>query len=138
MQKSPGAETSIILFDGVCNFCNGSVRFIINRDPQKHFKFAPLQSPAAQTLLQKHGLSLEPLDTFILIEEGKTYSRSTAALRIARQLKGLWPALYVLILVPRAIRDSLYNILARNRYKLFGRRGTCMIPSPELRDRFMT
>lgn len=88
-------------------------------------------------MLERHNLSPGSLDTFILIQEGKTYGRSTAALRIARQLKGFWPALYVLILVPRALRDSLYNILARNRYKLFGRRETCMIPSPELRDRFM-
>ena len=138
MERSPGDPPSIVLFDGICNFCVGSVRFIINRDPQKHFRFAPLQSPAAQTLQRKHDLHPGSLDTLILIEGRKAYSRSTAALRITRQLKGLWPALYVLILVPRAARDWIYKVLARNRYKLFGKRETCMVPPSELRDRFMT
>jgi predicted DCC family thiol-disulfide oxidoreductase YuxK len=138
MERDLGDQSSIVLFDGVCNLCNSSVRFIINRDPQKHFRFAPLQSPSAQGLLQRHDLSPGSLDTFILIEAGKSYSRSTAALRIVRQFKGLWPAVYVLILIPRAVRDWVYNVLAKNRYKLFGRRETCMIPSHEVRDRFMT
>jgi predicted DCC family thiol-disulfide oxidoreductase YuxK len=138
MERNPGDPPSIVLFDGICNFCVASIQFIIDRDPQEHFRFAPLQSSAGQSLLQKHNLNTDDFDTLILIEDGKAYHRTTAALRITRQLKGLWPAMYGLILVPRAVRDLIYNVLARHRYKLFGKRDACMIPSPELEDRFMT
>jgi predicted DCC family thiol-disulfide oxidoreductase YuxK len=137
MEINPGAPPSIVLFDGICNFCVRSVRFIINRDPEKHFRFAPIQSSAGQILLRKHNLNTDDFDTLILIEEGKAYNRSTAVLRIIRQFRGLWPALYALVVVPRAARDLVYIVLAKNRYKLFGRRDACMIPSPELEDRFM-
>jgi predicted DCC family thiol-disulfide oxidoreductase YuxK len=130
-------RSSIILFDGVCNFCNGSVAFIIRRDPHKHFKFASLQSPAGQALLKKHERSPEQLDTLILIEEGKIYDRSTGALRIAKRLSGFWPGFYILIVIPAPIRDLLYNLVAKHRYNLFGKRDACMVPTADVRDRFV-
>jgi predicted DCC family thiol-disulfide oxidoreductase YuxK len=129
--------TSVILFDGVCHLCNSSVNFIIRRDPRAHFKFAPLQSPTGQAFLRRHHLSLDRLDTFVLIERGRAYIRSTAALRVARQLSGLWPVAYLLVVVPRPIRDVVYKVIAQNRYKWFGKREECMIPTAEVRERFL-
>lgn len=126
---------AVILFDGICNLCNGSVNFIIDRDKHNRFKFAALQSDAAVRHLNK-----EPggeLDSIVLIENGTVYKRSTAALRIARRLNGFWPILYIFILVPPFIRDAFYNWIALNRYSFFGTSETCRVPTPELRDRFI-
>ena len=128
---------SIVLFDGVCNLCNGAVQFIINRDPEGRFSFASLQSAAGQARLREFGLSTDAFDSFVLVEGGKAYTRSTAALRIARQLPGPWRFLYALIIVPRPLRDWAYDLVARNRYRLFGRRDSCMIPTPELKAKFL-
>ena len=128
---------SIVLFDGVCNLCNGAVQFIINRDPQGRFSFASLQSAAGQARLREFGLSTEAFDTFVLLEGGNAYTRSTAALRIARQLPGAWRLLYALMIVPRPIRDWVYGLVARNRYRLFGRQDSCMMPTPELKAKFL-
>jgi predicted DCC family thiol-disulfide oxidoreductase YuxK len=128
---------SVVLFDGVCNLCNGAVQFIINRDRQGRFSFASLQSAAAQAHLRQFGLSTEAFDTFVLVEGGKAYTRSTAALRIARRLPGAWKLLYALVMVPRPVRDWAYGLVARNRYRLFGRRDACMVPTPELKARFL-
>jgi predicted DCC family thiol-disulfide oxidoreductase YuxK len=127
----------IVLFDGVCNLCNTSVLFIIDRDPAGRFRFAPLQSEQANELLGTSGAT--PLDagSVILIEEGRRYERSTAALRIARRLSGGWPLLYAFSVVPRPVRDAVYDWIARNRYRWFGRRDTCRMPTPELADRFL-
>jgi predicted DCC family thiol-disulfide oxidoreductase YuxK len=127
----------IVLFDGVCNFCNGSVNFIIDHDVQKRFRFAPLQSEIAQGLLHRFGLPADDFDTMILVENGRAYARSTAALRIAHILGGWWSLLVVLFAVPPFLRDGVYNLLAGNRYRWFGKTDMCRVPTPELRERFL-
>ena len=126
----------IILFDGVCNLCNASVRFIVDRDPRGIFRYASLQSETGQRLLAEHGQA-DDLSTLILIEDGKAYSQSSAALRIVRRLSGLWPALSALLVVPRPLRDLVYKGVAKRRYKWFGRTDECRIPTPGERERFL-
>lgn len=128
---------AIVLFDGVCNFCNGSVNFIIARDRAGYFRFAPLQSGAGEDLAAKHGIDRAETDSIILIENDLAFTYSTAALRIARNLDGIWPIFYGLIMIPRFVRDAAYKLFASNRYRLFGRREACMIPTPEIRARFL-
>lgn len=130
-------DGSIVVFDGICNLCNASVSFIIRRDPKALFRFSPLQSDFSQTYLSDRGLNLSGRDTLVLIEGEEVYTESTAALKIAGKLKGFWPAFYLLILVPRPIRDFFYRIIARNRYSWFGRRDHCMVPDPSISDRFI-
>ncbi len=127
----------MVLFDGVCNLCNGTVRFIARRDPGARFRFAALQSPIGRELLGLSALPDGALETLVLLEEGRLFVRSTAALRIARRLSGLWPLAYGAIVIPRPIRDGVYRLIARHRYRLFGRQETCMIPSADLRSRFL-
>jgi predicted DCC family thiol-disulfide oxidoreductase YuxK len=115
-----------VLFDGVCNLCNAAVRFVIARDPAGHFRFAPL--PPAEAM---------PSDSMVLIEAGRTYTKSTAALRIARRLRFPWPVLYSLIVAPRPLRDLVYDWVARHRYGWFGKRDACIAPTPERRGRFL-
>jgi predicted DCC family thiol-disulfide oxidoreductase YuxK len=127
----------IVLFDGVCNLCNGSVTFIIEHDPGGRFHFASLQSEAAQALGEEYGFDPSELDTIVLIENGRVYTKSDAAVRIARRLRGparRWAAARHL---PRPLRDSLYDLVARNRYRWFGQRQECMVPTPELQSRFL-
>jgi predicted DCC family thiol-disulfide oxidoreductase YuxK len=124
---------SVVLFDGVCNLCNGIVRFIVARDPAGHFHFASLQSDAARRLLKDS----PPVETIVLLEEGKSYLKSAAVLRIARGLRFPWPVLYAFIVIPGAFRDLVYDWVARHRYRWFGRQETCLLPSPELRKRFL-
>lgn len=129
----------IVLFDGVCNLCNASVQFIIDRDPRAELRFASLQSGPAAKLFEEHGMKApegDP-DSILLVEDGKIYERSTAALRIARRMSGLWSVLYAFIVVPRPIRDFVYKIIARNRYRWFGKSEMCRVPTPELRARFL-
>lgn len=127
----------IILFDGDCNFCDASVQFIIKRDPYAHFHFTSLQSEKGQELLTKHRIPTD-VDSLVLIENNKAYTRSTAALRIAKKLDGLWHLLFLFILIPRPLRDPVYNYIARNRYRWFGKKETaCALPSPEMRKRFL-
>ena len=126
----------IILFDGVCNFCNGMVNFIIARDPKAYFKFAPLQSETGQRMRLRFGVD-ESVDSIILIEDESAYVFSTAALRIVKGLGGLWRLLYVFIIVPTPIRDLFYRLFARNRYSLFGKKSVCMVPTPDVRARFL-
>jgi predicted DCC family thiol-disulfide oxidoreductase YuxK len=127
----------VILFDGVCNLCNGAVQFIIKRDKKAVFRFAPLQSDFGQAQLQKSGLAFPTVETIVLVEDGTVYQRSDAALRISKHLSGAWPVLYSCRIVPRILRDAAYNWIARNRYRFFGRRDECMIPTPELKARFL-
>jgi len=126
----------IILFDGVCNFCNGMVNFIIARDPKAYFRFAPLQSETGQRMRLRFGVD-ENVDSIILIEDESAYVFSTAALRIVKALGGLWRLLYVFIIVPTPIRDFFYRLFARNRYWLFGKKSVCMVPTPDIRARFL-
>jgi|ERR1051326_2349917 predicted DCC family thiol-disulfide oxidoreductase YuxK len=128
---------AVVLFDGICNFCDWSVDFVIDRDPAGYFRFAALQSNAARPLLARCGLPAEHLGNIVLFEDGVCYGRSTAALRIVRRLSAPWPLLYALIIVPRPLRDALYDWFGRNRYRWFGKRDVCRAPSPETRERFL-
>jgi predicted DCC family thiol-disulfide oxidoreductase YuxK len=125
---------NIIFFDGVCNLCNYWVNFTIRRDPAKTFWFAPLQGETAKRYFDDPA---KQVDSIVLLEEGKMYFRSTAALRITRNLRRGWPLLYGFIIVPRFIRDAVYKWIARNRYKWFGKKEECMIPGPSVQDRFL-
>ena len=130
-------EQPIILFDGICNFCDSAVNFLIRHDKKSRIRFAALQSQPGQHLLKQHNLSTTSFDTFVLLDKGKTYTRSTAALRVCRYLPGGWPLFYGFIIVPAFIRDVLYNLVAQNRYKWFGKKETCMIPDASVRQRFL-
>lgn len=126
-----------ILFDGECNFCDSSVQFIIKRDPKGLFHFASLQSDVGQELLKKYDVSRD-VDSMVLIEKDKVYYKSAAALRIARHLKGAWKLAYAAIIVPSPLRNTIYDFIARNRYKWFGKKEeACMLPSPAIRQRFL-
>lgn len=135
---------SLLLFDGACNFCNGAVLFVIDRDPREHFVFAPLQSERGREALRDHGLeamagareALTGDATMVLVEAGRVYLRSTAALRVARRLRWPWPLLSLALVVPRALRDWAYEAFAARRY-WFGRSDICRVPTPELRRRFV-
>jgi predicted DCC family thiol-disulfide oxidoreductase YuxK len=127
------ADRPIILFDGVCNLCTGSVQFVIERDARKRFRFASLQSPTAERLLGRR----DDLESMVLVENGQVYRKSTAALRIARRLDGAWPLLAAFLVIPRFLRDAVYDWIGRRRYRLFGRRDTCWVPRPELTERFL-
>lgn len=128
---------AVVLFDGVCNLCNATVNFIIDRDPEGYFRFAPLQSEVAHTYLDEPVDPGSQLGTIVLYEEGETYTRSSAALRIARRLTGPWPLLFLAIVIPRPVRDRVYDWIAHNRYRWFGRRDQCRMPTPELKERFL-
>lgn len=127
----------IVLFDGVCNLCEGVVRFVIERDRAAVFRFAPLQSSEGQRLLAEHGLSSLELSTFVLIEGGRHWTRSDAGLHLVRHLRAPWSWLALLRWVPRPLRDAVYGFVARNRYRWFGRKEACLVPGPEWRDRFL-
>ena len=127
----------IVIFDGVCNLCNGSVNFIIKHDPKCLFAFIPAQSPSGQRLIKEFDVPEVGVDTFLLIKNGRCYFRTNAALEIAKDLSGAWFLLYVFKIVPRSLRDYFYNLLAKNRYKLFGRKEACMIPTSNIKNRFL-
>ncbi|MCC6490725.1 MAG: thiol-disulfide oxidoreductase DCC family protein [Candidatus Hydrogenedentes bacterium] len=127
----------VILFDGVCNLCNASVQFVIRHDGSGRFRFAPLQSETGRNLLDRCGCAGGDLASVVLVEGDRCYRESTAALRVLRGCDGLWRMLYVGIVIPRFLRDAMYRLVARNRYRWFGTREQCMIPTPELRTRFL-
>jgi predicted DCC family thiol-disulfide oxidoreductase YuxK len=131
---------AIVLFDGVCNFCHASVLFIIDRDPKERFSFAPLQSDLGRELVAKHGLDPSAIDTIVLVdrERDRVFTRSGAALRIARELPAPWPlAFYLFAWIPAFVRDFAYDVFAKNRYRWFGRTEECRLPTPEIRRRFL-
>lgn len=127
---------SIVLFDGICNLCDASANFIIDHDPEGKFAFAPLQSPTGQELLRRFGLP-ENLQSIALVEDGQCFTKSSAALRIARRLSGLWPMAYAFVVVPSAWRDVGYDWIARNRYRWFGTRDRCRLPTLRIAERFL-
>ena len=137
----PDSAPDTILFDGVCNLCNGFVQFVIRHDPSGHFRFAALQSEAAQALLAELGLDPAALprepESVLLVSGGQLYSHSTAVLRIARRLGGIWQLAGLGWLLPERWRDGLYRFVARNRYRWFGRQESCMLPTPALKARFL-
>lgn len=138
---SPGpidtSDKILVLFDGVCNLCNGAVQFIIRRDPGSKFLFASLQSDFGKSQLLKFGLDPRFLHSILVIENNILYERSDAALKIAGQLTGIWHLLTTLRFIPTFIRDGVYNLIASNRYRLFGKQDQCMIPTPDLKARFI-
>mgnify|MGYP006281757829 FL=1 len=127
----------IILFDGYCNLCSSSVIFVLKRERGDVFRYTSLQSDFAGRLLSDMGLDKDIPDSIVLVEEGEVYTRSTAALRIARKLKPLWSALYAFRVVPKFIRDPVYDWIARNRYKWFGKRSTCYVPNQDVKHKFL-
>ena len=127
----------VILFDGVCNLCSGSVQFVIKHEAKHHFRFASLQSNFGQKVLQKYKLPAADFDSFILLENDQVYTRSSAALRVVKKLNGLWSALYGFVIIPLFIRNAVYNYIAKNRYKWFGKQETCWLPTPELKELFI-
>ena len=137
--NTKASNTPVIFFDGICNLCNASVIFIIRHDKRGRFKFASLQSEFAKDFLKKHAMFADARslpDSLILVQENKIYFKSEAALEISRQLSGIWKVLIIFGIIPRTLRDWLYDVVARNRYKWFGKRQSCMVPSPEISERF--
>ena len=129
----------VVLFDGVCNLCNGAVQFIIDHDPNARFQFAALQSPEGKQALVSVGREHvgETLECLVLIDDDASYECSTAVLRVCYHLGGLWRPLWLLRVFPRALRDAVYKLVARNRYRIFGKTAECRIPTPALRARFL-
>lgn len=130
-------KNPVILFDGVCNLCCGSVRFIIKRDKKKHFRFASLQSEFGKIILHQFGLNENNFSSFILLEDEKLFTQSTAALKVAKQLSGAWKLLYAFIIVPAFIRNYIYLVIADNRYKWFGKKEVCWLPDAEIENLFL-
>lgn len=127
----------VVLFDGVCNLCNATVQFIIRRDKKNRFRFAPLQSAYGHKIKQTFDLDSNSLDSVVLIVSDRLYLKSEAALQIAKRLDGLWPIFFFFKIIPKFIRDAIYDWIARNRYRWFGKKETCMIPPPNWHDLFL-
>ena len=127
----------IILFDGICNLCNNAVQFVLKHDKKKLFRFASLQSDFGKSILIKYGLPTDNFNSFVLILNGKAYTKSTAALSVAKMLSGPIKLLYGFIVIPAFIRNGVYNVIANNRYKWFGKKESCMLPSPDVAARFL-
>ena len=130
-------DQPVILFDGICNLCNRSIQYVIKNDKPASFKFASLQSATGRKLLKEFNLPGNELNSFVLIQDNKAYTRSTAALKVIKKLKGPVKLLYGFIIVPSFIRDAVYKLIAKNRYNWFGKKTECMIPTPELQNRFI-
>lgn len=130
-------EQPVILFDGICNYCNRIVNFIIRQDKKKIFLFASLQSDFGQSILKENNLPLDVFDSLLLLDKGKLFQKSTAGLRLYNKLPWYWKWTQLFWIFPRFIRDAGYDLVAKNRYKWFGKKEKCMVPTPELRDRFL-
>ncbi|WP_299768365.1 thiol-disulfide oxidoreductase DCC family protein [uncultured Dokdonia sp.] len=130
-------DKKIILFDGVCNLCNSSITFVIKHDPKDLFRYAPLQSDLGKSLMDKHQIDSEKVDSIILVDQDKAYTKSSAALHIARKLSGGYPLLAAFLIIPPFLRNIVYDFIARNRYKWYGKKESCMIPTPELKAKFL-
>lgn len=130
-------NNNILLFDGVCNLCNGFVQFTIERDKQSKFKFASLQSKSGQYLLTQNKLPVENFTSLVYLKGEQCLLKSSAILHFLKELGGVWKVFFILILIPKPIRDFVYSIIANSRYKIFGRRQSCFLPTPELKQRFL-
>ena len=133
----PPTGKKIVLFDGVCNLCSNSVQFILKRDKKNQFLFGSLQGKCGQQLLGSYKLPATEFNSFMLIEGDKLYTRSSGALRMLKHLGGAWGILYAFIIVPRFLRDAVYNLIAKNRYRWFGKKNECWLPKPEWKDKFL-
>ena len=128
----------IILFDGVCNLCNGVVQYVIKKDKKDVFRFAFLQSELGHKLLSEREINTEKVDSIVLVEPGVAYYiKSDAALQIFKSFGGLWPLVTVFEWIPKSMRDIVYDFIAKNRYRWFGKKDQCMIPTPELQSKFL-
>lgn len=127
----------IILFDGICNLCNHSIDFIIRRDKQNRFHFASLQSKKGQEILKYHQLPTKDFESFVVVHKNKVYTKSNAALQVVLHLQGGWPLLYVFIIIPPFFRNLVYSFIAKNRYRFFGKKNTCRLPTSEERSKFL-
>ncbi len=127
----------VILFDGVCNFCNASINFVIDHDPHKRFKFASLQSELGNAVLQKYQRNTTDFDSIILLKNNRIFTKSKAALEIAKDLCGFWKYLSFFSVLPSPILDFFYDLIAKNRYKIFGKSDFCRMPTAELKERFL-
>jgi predicted DCC family thiol-disulfide oxidoreductase YuxK len=127
----------ILLFDGVCNFCNATVKFILRNDKAGRFTLGSIQSSPGQELIEKYHIPVKGLETFVYLHDGQYLLRSDAILQVMKNLGGIWKLTYIFKIVPRFIRDAVYNFIARNRYRFFGKRESCMLPTPEQRARFL-
>lgn len=134
---NPNIKSPVLLFDGVCNLCNASVQWILKRDRKGVFKFAALQSDTGQMLLRQFGFSEKNFDTVVLVADGRIFTRADAALEIVQRIGGLWSLLAVFKIIPRPIRNTIYDWVARNRYRWFGKKEECMLPRPEWKERFV-
>ena len=130
-------DKPVILFDGICNLCSNSVLFILRRDKKNQFLFGSLQGKTGQGYLAKFNLPADTFNSFMLVEGDTLYTRSTAALRMVKHLGGGWSLLYAFIIIPQFIRDAVYNIIAKNRYKWFGKKEVCWVPTPALKQKFL-
>lgn len=133
----PQPSSPVLLFDGVCNLCNASVQWVIRHDPKAVFRFASLQSEAGQALLQKFNLPTDELNTVVLVDGGKVYTRSDVPIQVGKKLGGWWHLLQMFFIIPRPLRNAVYDWIARNRYRWFGKKEECWLPTPELRERFL-
>ncbi len=136
-QEALSISKPIMLFDGVCNLCNNTVQFVIERDKQAKIMFTSLQSEAGQAILQKYNLPSDDFDSFVLLKDGTIYQRSTAALKVAAELGMPYALMGLFLIIPEPIRDAVYNFIAKNRYKWFGKEESCWLPTPELKSRFL-
>ena len=134
---NPEQTHSIILFDGVCNLCNNAINLVIKRDKKNRYRFTALQEEPGLSLLKRYNINTNDVDSIVLIENEKAYKKSTAALRVARTLSGAWPLLYGFIIVPAFIRNIVYDFIAKHRYNWYGKKESCMIPTPELKSKFL-
>jgi predicted DCC family thiol-disulfide oxidoreductase YuxK len=137
VHRPPSTDKPVLLFDGVCNLCNSSVQWVIEHDPRAQFRFASLQSEAGQALLRQHQLPTDELNTVVLVDAGRAYTRSDVPLQIVGKLGGAWPLLTVFRIVQRPLRNAVYDWIARNRYRWFGKKEACWLPTPDLKARFL-
>jgi predicted DCC family thiol-disulfide oxidoreductase YuxK len=127
----------ILLFDGVCNLCNGAVQWILKRDRQERFRFASLQSDVGQQLLEQYGLTDPNLDSIVMVQDDRFYTHSDVPLEVARQLGGFWQLGYIFKVMPRSVRDTVYRFIAKNRYRWFGKEESCWLPQAKWKARFL-
>ncbi|RED86369.1 thiol-disulfide oxidoreductase DCC family protein [Cohnella phaseoli] len=136
-RTSNQSKPIVLLIDGHCNMCHGLAKFVVGRDKRAVFRFASLQSELGRRLLKEGGMPEDALETFVMVDNGKYYTKSTAALRIGRKLGWPWSVAYPAIVVPRFVRDRVYRFVARRRYRWFGRSESCLLPTPDMRSRFL-